>query len=417
MTDDRALSGIRVLDLTSIVVGPSATLRLADLGAEVIKIEPPSGDNLRVLGGVSPSGRLSGKYMHFNRAKRSICLDLKTPAAQAAIRSLLKTCDVFVSNMRPEALGRLGLDVAACRDLHPSLIHCTITGFGPGGPYRGRPAYDTVIQGVSGVAGLFLKRDGAPNYVPLLICDHTVGEITATAITAALFRRERTGVASSLEIPMFETMAAFVLQENLGAASFHPALGPPGDMRVLDPNNRPVATADGWISLSANTDPQARAFLRVISREDLIKDERFCNVAARFKNATEWFNLRAVALKEKTTAYWLAAFDAADIPAMVCHTLETLTDDPHLKQAGLTTTQEHPTEGEVSVLHPTIIVDGQRIPAGHSARPLGWDTSDVLRELGLSADAIEQMFASGAAIDGRRRASRCDRVSMHGAPE
>ena len=228
MTEDtRALAGIRVLDLTSVVVGPAATLRLADLGAEIIKIEPPDGDLLRTLGGPSPSGRMSGKYLHFNRAKRSACLDLKQPAARTALLAILATCDVLVSNIRPEALARLGLGAAACLERQPGLIHCSITGFGPGGAYRGRPAYDSVIQGVSGVAGLALQRDGVPRFAPLLLADHVVGEITAGAISAALFRRSRTGRGTRLEIPMFETMAAFVLQEHLGPQSFHPALGQP----------------------------------------------------------------------------------------------------------------------------------------------------------------------------------------------
>ncbi|MGC8477608.1 MAG: CoA transferase [Acetobacteraceae bacterium] len=178
----RPLAGIRILDLTSVVVGPSCTLRLADYGAEVIKLEAPEGDVLRSLGGPSPSGRNSGKFLHFNRTKRNICLDLKRPEARAALLRVIDGCDVVVSNIRPDSLARLGLDAASLRATRPKLIHCTITGFGPDGPYRGRPAYDTVIQSVAGVASLAARRDGAPAFAPLLLCDHVVGEITAYAL-------------------------------------------------------------------------------------------------------------------------------------------------------------------------------------------------------------------------------------------
>jgi crotonobetainyl-CoA:carnitine CoA-transferase CaiB-like acyl-CoA transferase len=391
-----------------VIVGPTATLRLADLGAEVIKIEPPTGDVLRTLGGPSPSRKLSGKYLHFNRAKRSICLDLKKEAARKLIHAMLGECDVFVSNMRPEALSRLGLDPDTCRSRHRTLIHCTITGFGSNGAYGGRPAYDTVVQGVAGIAGLSLRRDGVPRYVPLVLCDHTVGEITAGAICAALFQRTRTGLGATLEVPMFETMAAYVLQEHLGATSFHPPLGPAGDMRVLDPNNMPVATADGWISLSANTDPQAAGFLRGIGRPELIDDPRFCNVAARFRNATAWFDLRAGALKEKPTSHWLAVFADFDVPAMICHTLESLPHDEHLRDVQLLTTESHPTEGEVTTIRPTILTDGAPAPTGHAAQPLGWDTRSVLADFGLPEQEIDALISDGAALDGRATAQRAE---------
>ncbi|MCB1327992.1 MAG: CoA transferase [Maritimibacter sp.] len=406
MSDDGAFSGIRILDLTTIVVGPTATLRLADQGAEVIKIESPAGDALRALGGPSPSGRMSGKYMHFNRSKRSVCLDIKKPGARAVLERILAECDVLVSNMRPEALARLGLDPETCHALNPRLIHATITGFGPGGAYRGRPAYDTVVQGVSGIAGLSLKRDGVPRYVPLLLCDHTVGEITAGAIAAALYRRERTGHGAVIEVPMFETMAAFVLQENLGPSTFEPALGPVGDSRVLNPNNLPVQTLDGWISLSANTDPQVAGFFRAIERPDLIDDPRYHSIAARFENASEWFGLRAQSLLGKPTEYWLAAFEREDVPAMICHTLDSLPHDQHLEDVALLATCPHPTEGAVKTIRPTILVDGAPLPTGHAAHPLGWDTRDVLADYGFDAPDVDALVVEGAAVDGQADVER-----------
>ncbi|KMO11693.1 CaiB/BaiF CoA transferase family protein [Methylobacterium platani] len=396
----RPLAGIRVVDLTTVVVGPACTLRLSDFGAEVIKVEPRGGDVLRSLGGPSPAGRHAGSYLHLNRGKRAVGLDLKRPAARAVLGRLIATSDVLVANMRPEALARLGLDAATLRAGQPGLVHCTITGFGPDGPYRGRPAYDSVVQGVSGIAGLAERRDGRPAYAPLLLADHVTGEIAASAILAALVARGRTGAGATLEVPMHETMAAFVLAEHLGPRSFDPPLGPAGDARVLNPDNRPLATADGWISLTANTDAQVHAFLRAVGRAELIEDPRLATVADRFRHVDLWFRVRAEALAERTTAEWLAIFAAADVPAMPCHTLETLERDPHLAAVGLIGTGDHPTEGRVRTLRPTILHDGATAPAGRPAPPPGFDTRAVLAELGFPETESAALIAGGAAFDG-----------------
>jgi crotonobetainyl-CoA:carnitine CoA-transferase CaiB-like acyl-CoA transferase len=383
------LTGIRVLDLSSVVVGPVASLRLAQYGAEVIKIESGEGDLLRRLGGASPSGQLAGAYLHLNRGKRSVRLDLKRPAAQRALQRILDRCDVFLTNLRPDALERLGLDAASVRAQRPTLVHCTITGFGPGGPYRGLPAYDSVLQGVSGIAGLFERRDGEPRYAPLLLCDHIVGEITAGAILAALAGRARNGQGASIEVPMHETMAAFVLQEHLARQTFEPPLGPAGDQRLLEPGNRPLQTADGWISVTSNTDAQTHALLRVVGRPELIDDPRFRTVADRVRNAGDWFALRERSLLGRTTAEWLAAFAAADVPAMPAHSLETLIADPHIAAVGLLQPERHPTEGAVRAIRDTILVDGVAPPLRAPAQHVGADSRDVLREAGLQGNEIE----------------------------
>jgi crotonobetainyl-CoA:carnitine CoA-transferase CaiB-like acyl-CoA transferase len=396
------LAGIRVLDLTTVVVGPVCTLRLADYGADVIKLEPLDGDLLRSLGGPSPTGSHSGIYLHLNRNKRAIALDLKDADARQAVDRLIDTCDVVVANMRLDALERLGLSPQDVRASRPRLVHCVISGYGPAGPYRGLPAYDSVVQGVSGVAGLTERRDGKPSYAPLLLADHIAGEIAAGAIMSALVERERTGVGSALEVPMHETIAALVLYEHLGPATFTPPLGPPGDRRILSPDNRPFQTADGWISVTANTDAQAHGLLQAIGRTELISDPRFGTVAARFRNVDAWFEIRALALRDRTTHEWIERFRRYDVAAMPCHSLETLVEDTHLQAVGMLAEAVHPTEGAIRTIGPTVLTDGIAPPAGRPAPPLGWDTREVLEEAGLDSQIIQALFGRGAAIDGRR---------------
>jgi crotonobetainyl-CoA:carnitine CoA-transferase CaiB-like acyl-CoA transferase len=399
------LSGLRVLDLTSVVVGPTCTWRLAQYGAEVVKVEAPEGDLMRGLGGLSPTGQHAGTYLHLNRGKRNISLDLKKPAASAVMQRLIESCDVIVANMRPNALERLGLDAEAIRAKYPNKIHCLITGYGTDGPYSGRPTYDSVVQGVSGIAGLFLARDGAPAYVPLVICDHVVGEIAAGAILAAVIQRNSGGGGSSIEIPMFETMAAFVLQEHLAQNSFNPPVGTAGDKRLLNAHNKPLRTADGWISVTINTDPQVRSFLKAVGKDNLLDDPRFSSVGARAKNVEAWFEVRGAALSDKTTEEWLGTFQAADIAAMPCHTLETLPEDPHLKAVSLITHEEHPIEGMTSVIRSTIRTDGKYPPLQGFAEPRGWSTEEILAELGLAPDEVKKAIETEAAYIGAQRAA------------
>ena len=247
------------------------------------------------------------------------------------------------------------------------------------------------------MAGLAYARDGAPAYVPMLICDHVVGEIAAGTIMAALMERRASGAGRSIEIPMFETMASFVLQEHLAQASFDPPVGPPGDLRLLSPHNKPVQTADGWISFTINTDPQVRAFLAAVGREDLLDDPRFSSVAARATHVAAWFEVRGAPLTHKTTDAWLRIFRKADIAVMPCHTLESLQADPHLNAVGLVQWEQHPAEGKSAALRSTIRVDGT-YPSNRSfAQPRGYETRAILDDLGFKDEETETLIASGAA--------------------
>jgi crotonobetainyl-CoA:carnitine CoA-transferase CaiB-like acyl-CoA transferase len=392
------LKNIKILDLTAVVVGPVATWRLGQYGAEIIKVENPGGDLMRGLGGMSPTGQHSGAYLHLNRGKKNICLDLKTQEGKEICNKLVEWCDVIVANMRPDALERLGLDAATIIDKYPEKIYCLITGYGTDGPYAGLPTYDSVLQGASAMAGLTLVRDGKPTYVPMLICDHVVGEITAGVVMGALLQRQNTGKGCSIEIPMFETMAAFVLQEHLAQHSFDPPVGPAGDLRLLSPHNQPVKTKDGYISFTINTDAQVQAFLKLTNRSELLTDTRFATVGSRAKYVAEWFEIRGAALLDKTSQEWIESFRAADLPAMPCHSLDTLTQDPHLKAVGLLGFENHPTEGKTAVIRPTIRVDGKYPDAGSTAVPNGWDTLELLNDLGYSQAEIDNILSQKAAF-------------------
>ncbi len=390
------LKNTKILDLTSVVVGPVATWRLGQYGADIIKVEHPSGDLMRGLGGMSPTGQHSGAYLHLNRGKKNICLDLKKEGGKDIIQKLVAWADVIVANMRPDALERLGLDSQTIRAKYPEKIYCLITGYGTDGPYSGLPTYDSVLQGASGMAGLAQARDGKPAYVPMLICDHVVGEITAGSILAALMQKQQTGTGVSLEIPMFETMASFVLQEHLAQQSFQPPVGVAGDLRLLSPHNQPVKTKDGYISFTINTDAQVKAFLKITDRTEILTDERFLTVASRAKFVSEWFEIRGAALENKTTDEWLTVFREADLPAMPCHTLETLANDPHLKAVELINFENHPTEGKTAVIRSTIQVDGAYPSARSSAAPCGWDTKEILCDMGYSDKELESLINENA---------------------
>ena len=383
------LDGVVIIDLSSVVVGPVCSLTLADHGAQVIKIEAPSGDLMRQLGGGGRNPGMTGKFINFNRNKKSVCIDLKSPTGKEVMLRLISQADIFITNIRPDALEKLGLDWVSLHESNPQLIYCQMLAFGRGGQYFNRPAYDTVIQSSAGVAATFEKSSGEPRFVPLVMTDHITGLVSAQAIGFALYRRTRVGQGELIEIPMFETAAAFVLREHMGNMTFEPAIGPIGDARVLDKNNRPVKTMDGYISISPNTDAQAFAFFEVIGRPELKDDPRFSNVASRTKNSEAYYLLRSNSLANKTSAEWIVIFEKNDIPSMRYNSLEDLMIDPHLQEVGFISEAEHPSEGMIKQLGLTNQFSGGVRTEFLPAPRLGENTLEIMQEFGFTAEEIE----------------------------
>mgnify|MGYP002716387128 CR=1 FL=1 len=391
------LAGVRVVDLTSVVVGPACTRALADQGADVVKIEAPEGDLLRHIANGARSPGMSGKFINFNRNKRSVVLDIKRPDGRAALLRLVAGADVFVSNIRPAALARAGLDHASIAAGNPRLVHCSIVAFGTDGRYANRPAYDPIIQSLSGVAATFHRAAGEPRFVPMVMTDHITGLVAAQAVGFALFRRERTGRGEAIEVPMFETMAAFVAAEHLGAATFDPPEGPAGDNRLLSPEYRPLPTADGYITVAPNTDAQAFAFFGAIGRPELRDDPRFDSPVSRTANAAAYFEVRVAGLRRRTTAEWLETFAALDVPAARYNTIEDLLEDPHLGDAGFWVAEDHPTEGRLRRTRVTSRFGGGMREEALPAPRMGQHTREVLAEAGFTEAEVARMLDSGAA--------------------
>lgn len=391
------LHGIRVLDLTSIVLGPTATAALAELGADVIKVESPDGDSLRRAGPARHAG-MGAPFLNLNRHKRSLAINLRQDAGREALLAVLRTVDVLTYNLRPASMARLGLGYEQVRALRPDIIYCGMYGYAEDGPYAGQPAYDDLIQGLAGLSSLETASDGTPRYLSVPVVDRITALSAAFSVASALFRRERTGEGQAIEIPMFETMAAFMLDTHMGGLTFDPPAGPPGYQRLLAPERRPHRTRDGWLCLLCYTPQHWRAFFDLIGRPDLKKDGRFADAAAIAQHQSALLPVVAEALAEDTSAAWLARLAGAGIPASRLQTVEELANDEHLRQTGVVAFEEHPTEGRIRTLGVASRWSGGTPAArGHAPR-LGEHSGEVLAEAGVAADVIERLIADGVVV-------------------
>lgn len=329
------LEGIRILDLTSVVMGPVCTQILADYGAEVVKVEPPEGDIMRHAG-AKREAAMGAMFLHSNEGKKSVVLDLKNAVDHAALKRMVGSFDVLVHNVRPQAMKRLGLDETTVRRECPSIVYAELTGYGEGGPLGGRAAFDDIIQAQVGLAELFARQSGgAPAYVPTLIADRVTGITAAHAILAALIRRQRDGLGDTIKISMFETMAAFVLADHLGDASFEPFSGPMGYNRLLTPHRKPYRTRDGYIAVVVYNDKHWRSFFSTIGElEKFESDTRFQTAAARADNYDAIYAYLAETMLTRTNHEWLEVLSAADIPCAPVNRVEDLISDQQLGAVG-----------------------------------------------------------------------------------
>jgi crotonobetainyl-CoA:carnitine CoA-transferase CaiB-like acyl-CoA transferase len=394
------LEGVRILDLSSIVLGPYASQILGDYGADVIKIEVPEGDSTRRTGPAREPG-MAAIYLGVNRNKRSVVLDLKRPEAREALLALVDTADVFMHSIRPQKLPALGLDPAALMARNPRLVYAGLHGFAQDGPYGGKPAYDDIIQGLSGLAALMERQSGRPGYLPTVAADKTCGLIAAHAILAALFARERTGRGSFVEVPMFESLVSFVLVEHYYGRHFEPALATPGYPRVLAPWRRPYKTLDGYVCMMPYTDAHWVQFFAEVGRPELAVDARFVDIAARTRNIEALYALAGEFIAGRTTAAWLETCERLDIPAAPMHRLEDLESDPHLAATGFFRTLHDDASGAVRFPGAGVRFDGRPLDPKMPPR-LGEHTREVLREAGLPDSRIEALAATGAARAAQR---------------
>lgn len=389
------LSGVRVLDLTSVLMGPYCTQIMADLGADVIKVESPDGDTSRYVGPTKTPGR-SGMFANLNRGKRGVVLDLRNPRGLALCLRLAAKADIVLHSMRKPAIERLGLDYAAVAAVNPGVIYASLYGFGKDGRYSGMPAYDDTIQAISGLAMLQAEINPEPQYVTTVVGDKVCALSAAYAVMAALFHRQRGGGGQEIEIPMFEVMTSFLLIEHIAGAVYDPPMGRPVYSRVVTPYRRPYKTTDGYLSVLVYNDKQWLRFAELSGRLGLDADTRFRSQSARSDNIAAFCAMVAEILAERTSSEWIELLEKAEIPVARLNSTEDLYSDPHLADVGFFKTIDDPLDGALRM--PSAPVRFSQTPGGYDrAGPmLGEHTGEVLRELGVNDADQDELEQSGA---------------------
>jgi crotonobetainyl-CoA:carnitine CoA-transferase CaiB-like acyl-CoA transferase len=360
------LHGIRVLDLSTVLAGPYATQILGDLGADVIKIEPPQGDIMRSVG-PGRSAAMGAAFLNCNRNKSSLMLDLKVLEDRDQLFKMVTKAQVMVLNMRPSAAARLGIGFEVIRALNSSLIYCAIVGYGQDGPYKDRPAYDDIIQAAAGWASMEQHSGGEPRYAPTIVADKTTALYAVAAINAALLHRERTGEGQYVEVPMFELMASFVLVEQLGGRTFVPPLGPTGYARLHSQHRRPYRTKDGYLSVMPYTNAHWARFFAAADRKEWAEDVRLRSNKELAATIDELYRRLSEILVERNSAEWMDLLIQADIPCTPVNTVDDLLEDRHLRSVGFFISTDHPTEGKVLSTRPPIQFSRTPCSRGSSA--------------------------------------------------
>ena len=389
MPAPRLLTDIRIADMTTVIFGPYCTQTLADMGADVIKLEPSKGDEFRNVGKPANNRGMGPCHLTMNRGKRSVVWDMKSEAGQAAVRKLISSSDVFIHNIRPDAVARLGLTFEEVKAIKPDIVYVHCLGFGTDGPYAGRPAYDDLIQALSGSTSLLPRVDGneAPRFLPTAFADKVSGLHAARATLAALLHRDRTSEAVHVEVPMFECVTSFIFEEHFYEAAFDPPVGPHCYQRQIDPSRQPVRTKDGWIAIAPYIDARWIKLFDVIGAPEELQDERINDYRGRFYNHDYMMSRVQAHFVNFTTSQLLAMLGEADIPCAPANDITKVQDDPHLKAVNFFQRREHPSEGGYWEVQPPVKFNGVPVQDIRPAPRLGEHSDEVLAELGLSEDA------------------------------
>jgi crotonobetainyl-CoA:carnitine CoA-transferase CaiB-like acyl-CoA transferase len=392
-----ALDGIRVVELSTVVLGPWATQMLGDMGADVVKVESPGGDLTRQLGPRRHEG-MAALFLATNRNKRSLVLDLTRPEGRDALLDVVATADVFIHNLRPKVCDKLRLGYEHFAARMPDLVYCATFGFHRDGPLADKPAYDDVIQAACGLTALQGALSDQPRYVPTVIADKTTSYNVVSAVLAALLRRERVGGGQSVEVPMFESLVDFVMVEHLFGGCFDPPVGGMGYSRILTTERRPYATTDGYLAILPYTDDNWHALFRLAGRPELGNDPRFATLASRVAHSSDIYRILGEIIATRSSAEWQRDLDAAQVPVMAVNALDALLDDPQLEASGFWRTVEHPTEGRLRATSPPIRFGASPSSIRLPAPRLGEHSAEVLAEAGYPPERIDAMFASGASL-------------------
>lgn len=397
-----ALDGIRVLDMTSALLGPYATQILGDLGADVIKIEPPQGDLSRKLG-PSRSAGMTSFYLSTNRNKRSLALDLGKVSAREVLKDLIKDADVLIHNVRLAGIRRLGFDYESVKAINPSLVYVHAVGFGEAGTWAGQPAYDNVIQAASGAASL-MERAGAhvdedtpPALFPSLMADKVSGLHGVYAMLAGLLHRERTGRGQSIEVPMYEAYASFLLTEHLDGQVFDPPVSGAGADFLLD-RSSVYPTLDGHITISFVNLAKSDEAFGMAGKQSILEEPRFATIEAKVTNRLDYFSELAILVRSKTSAVWLELLKAAHIPCGEILHIDEVIENEHLNAAGFFEKHVHPTEGDYVLMKQPVSFSDSPASIRHHAARLGDHSIEILKDLGRSAEEIEALVSEGAMI-------------------
>ena len=394
MVNNQPLNGVRVLDLTNIIMGPFATQLLGDLGADIIKVESPEGDLMRDVG-ISKSEKMSSVFLGTNRNKRSIILNLKEKSHKLVLWKLIAKSDIFIHNMRPSKLDILGFSHKKILKKNKKIIFTALYGYGFGGNYFEQPAFDDIIQGLSGISGLYLSKDNKPSLVPTLIADKSIGLLACSAVLAAYIKRLKTNKGSCIEISMFEGMVSYTMLEHQYGEIFSPPLDQAGYPRILNKYRKPFKTSDGYICILPYTKKQWYKFFDVMNLIDLKKDNSFFSNMNKLNRVSKYYSIIEKSVKNKKNEELVRILTANDIPHGQVNTLESLKENLHLKETNFFRSFKHPTEGELVIPDTGIKLNSKSLPVTRHQPRLGEHTIEILKELDINDNKIKKIVKEG----------------------